>query len=215
MQVILVKPVRKLGNITDVVEVSGGYARNYLLPYNYAIRMNKKNIQSVKQNLAHLEQENTHRITIAQEIVDKIKNAYVAFIRKAIDSYSSCNNPYDIRIFGSITEKDIINSLDITSTAKTDTYISTGSIKTLGIHAVAVHLHPQLPACTVYVNIARSEADAQLYERIHQQVVSLHANDEEKIKQEWLLKLQQDDKKPLLQNDIKKRNSSSDIKRKK
>ena len=44
MKVILTTNIKKLGKIGELVEVKDGYARNFLLPNNMALRENKKNI---------------------------------------------------------------------------------------------------------------------------------------------------------------------------
>ncbi len=49
MKVILIKPVARLGNKGDLVEVSEGYARNYLIKNGLAKEASKKNIESIKK----------------------------------------------------------------------------------------------------------------------------------------------------------------------
>ena len=45
MQVILLENITKLGKIGDLVNVKNGFARNYLLPNNLALRDTKKNLE--------------------------------------------------------------------------------------------------------------------------------------------------------------------------
>ena len=47
MQIILLENIAKLGKIGDLVEVKNGYARNFLLKKNKALRANKENIDLV------------------------------------------------------------------------------------------------------------------------------------------------------------------------
>lgn len=49
MKVILQQEVKKLGKKGDVIEVSEGYARNFLLPKQYAVEANASNLNAVKQ----------------------------------------------------------------------------------------------------------------------------------------------------------------------
>ena len=44
MQVILIKPVRKLGKVGEIVNVKNGYGRNFLVPQGMAIRATKENL---------------------------------------------------------------------------------------------------------------------------------------------------------------------------
>ena len=50
MKVILTTNVKKLGKIGDKVSVKPGYARNYLLPNNMALRENKKKFRVLRKN---------------------------------------------------------------------------------------------------------------------------------------------------------------------
>ena len=54
MQVILLENISKLGKIGDLVKVKNGYARNYLLRQNKALRANKENIELVNKNKSEL-----------------------------------------------------------------------------------------------------------------------------------------------------------------
>jgi ribosomal protein L9 len=51
MQVILVKPVRKLGKVGNTVTVADGFGRNYLIPKEFAIRATKENIANHYPNI--------------------------------------------------------------------------------------------------------------------------------------------------------------------
>ena len=52
MKLLLQADISKLGYYGDVVEVSDGYARNYLLPQNLAIRPTEANIKAIEKNIA-------------------------------------------------------------------------------------------------------------------------------------------------------------------
>ena len=54
MQVILLENISKLGKIGDLVKVKNGFARNYLLKKNKALRANKENIKLVNKNKSEL-----------------------------------------------------------------------------------------------------------------------------------------------------------------
>ena len=59
MQIILLENIAKLGKIGDLVEVKNGYARNFLLRENKALRANKENIALVNKNKSELNRKNT------------------------------------------------------------------------------------------------------------------------------------------------------------
>ena len=58
MEIILLENIAKLGKIGDLVKVKNGYARNFLLKNNKALRANKENIEIVNKNKAELNKKN-------------------------------------------------------------------------------------------------------------------------------------------------------------
>ncbi len=74
MQIILLENIAKLGKIGDLVEVKNGYARNFLLKKNKALRANKENIDLVNKNKAELNKKNTEIKNKFIEKSNKIKN---------------------------------------------------------------------------------------------------------------------------------------------
>ena len=83
MQIILLENIAKLGKIGDLVEVKNGYARNFLLRENKALRANKENIALVNKNKSELNRKNTEIKNKFIEKANKIKNKKVR-IHKAV-----------------------------------------------------------------------------------------------------------------------------------
>ena len=92
MQVILLENISKLGKIGDLVKVKNGYARNFLLKKNKALRANKENIELVNKNKSELNKKNTEIKNKFIKLAIKIKNKKIK-IYKAIkengDLYAS------------------------------------------------------------------------------------------------------------------------------
>ena len=92
MQVILLENITKLGKIGDLVNVKNGFARNYLLKKNKALRANKENIELVNKNKSELTKKNAEIKNKFIEKANKIKNKNIK-IYKAIkengDLYAS------------------------------------------------------------------------------------------------------------------------------
>lgn len=102
MKIILTTDIKKLGNAGEIVNVANGYARNYLLPKNFAILATPANMAKVEDikkeaELARLEIENRYKA-----LVLKLKDVELKFNRKADEND---------HLFGSVSEVDIVNSL--------------------------------------------------------------------------------------------------------
>ena len=98
MQIILLENISKLGKIGDLVVVKNGYARNYLLRENKALRANKENIELVNKNKTELNKKNTEIKNKFIEKANKIKN-------KKIKVYKTIKENGDL--YASIKPKEI------------------------------------------------------------------------------------------------------------
>ena len=75
MQVILKKEVQNIGEAGDVVNVKDGYARNYLIPKNFAEAATEGALKNREQNIARLraKQEKLHQEALAlAEQIEKV-----------------------------------------------------------------------------------------------------------------------------------------------
>lgn len=154
MQVILLEQVKKLGNVGQVVEVRGGYARNFLLPNNKALRATQENIAVFESKKADLEKQNQERVEAAKKLLAKVDGKLASVISQAGE---------DGRLYGSITAASIAEAvrdqLKVKEVERTQIVLN-NPIKYIGVHAIEVELHPQVIA-TLNVNVARSQGDAE------------------------------------------------------
>jgi len=98
MEVILMEDIPELGKIGDVVKVKDGYARNFLIPKNKAIRATTRNLKK----LQHETQLAQHRIQKVQQGAEALKekiSGMVCTIKKAAGETG--------KLFGSVTSMDI------------------------------------------------------------------------------------------------------------
>ena len=153
MEVILLERIEKLGQMGEVVKVKPGYARNYLLPQRKALRATKDNLAAFEGQRAQLEATNMKRREEAEAVAAKLHGTSVSLIRQAGESG---------QLYGSVTARDISDA--VTEAGFT---VSRGQvrldrpIKSLGIHAIRVDLHPEV-ACSVNVRIAKSAEEASM-----------------------------------------------------
>lgn len=153
MQIILLERVAKLGQMGDVVNVKQGYARNYLLPQGKALRATDANRQAFEAQKAQLEARNLETRKEAQALADKMDGGSHVIIRSASDRGA---------LYGSVSPRDIADVLtEAGFTVERRQVVLSAPIKTLGLHAVQIVLHPEVEA-TVTVNIARSAEEAEV-----------------------------------------------------
>jgi len=84
MQVILKERMQKLGGIGDVVTVKDGYARNYLIPQNKALRATKDNVALFETKRAEIEKHNAETRAAAEKLAKDVEGKVVTLIRQAL-----------------------------------------------------------------------------------------------------------------------------------
>ena len=80
MEIILLERIEKLGQMGDVVKVKPGFARNFLLPKNKALRKTKQNLEHFETQKAQLEADNLTQKKEASEVGTKLDGLSVAII---------------------------------------------------------------------------------------------------------------------------------------
>lgn len=154
MKVILTEKITKLGNIGDTVEVKTGFARNYLLPNNKAMRWTRENVALFEAKKAELvaRQENARKT--AESHVDAVKNAKLHMIRQAGDTG---------QLYGSVSSRDIARMLsEIAGFAVESAQVMLGNpIKSIGAFDTKIALHPDvIVPVKVYVAQTQDEIEA-------------------------------------------------------
>ncbi|MCL4107609.1 UNVERIFIED_CONTAM: hypothetical protein GTU68_022070 [Idotea baltica] len=153
MQVILLERVAKLGQMGDVVDVKPGYARNFLLPQGKALTASQNNIAQFETQKAQLEARNLETKGEAEALAAKLDGQQFIVIRSASDSGA---------LYGSVTTRDAAEAATAEGFSVDRKQVSLiAPIKELGLHSVAVILHPEVSA-TIEMNVARSTEEAEL-----------------------------------------------------
>ena len=154
MKVILTEKITKLGNIGDTVEVKTGYARNYLLPNNKAMRFTKENVALFEAKKAEIVARHENAKKTAESKVDAVKNAKLHMIRQAGDTG---------QLYGSVSSRDIARALkEIAGVSIESAQVLLGSpIKSVGVFDTKIALHPDVVVdVKVYVAQTQDEIDA-------------------------------------------------------
>ena len=152
MQIVLLERVAKLGQMGDVVTVKDGYARNFLLPQNKALRANKANLARFESERAQLEARNLEHKKEADGVHAKLEGKSLIIIRQSGDSG---------QLYGSVSSRDIAElvSAEGFHVARPQVVLEQ-PIKVLGLHGVTIVLHPEVSA-GVIVNVARTQDEAK------------------------------------------------------
>ena len=103
MKVILTQPVKTLGNIGEIVNVSIGYARNYLIPGQFAVLADDKNKQKLENEKKKLSKKVNAAKADAQAKKAKIDGIQLSFTKRV-----GANG----KLFGNISANDISKELE-------------------------------------------------------------------------------------------------------
>lgn len=153
MQVILLERVAKLGQMGEIVDVKPGYARNFLLPQGKALTASEANKAQFDAQKAQLEARNLETKKEAEALGEKLDGQQFIVIRQASDGGN---------LYGSVTPRDAADvATEAGFTVDRKQVVVLQPIKALGLHTVAVVLHPEV---TVHIdlNVARSDEEAEL-----------------------------------------------------
>jgi large subunit ribosomal protein L9 len=152
MQVILLERIGRLGQMGDVVNVKDGYARNFLLPQKKALRATEENLKRFESNRSQLEARNLELKKEAEAVAAKLDGQTFVAIRQAGDTG---------QLYGSVTPRDIVEIVTAGGFSIDRRQVALDKpIKTLGVHAVRVALHPEV-VVGVSLNVARTEDEAE------------------------------------------------------
>ena len=152
MQVILLERIGRLGHMGDTVKVKDGYARNFLLPQGKALRASDANKKRFEEQRATLEVRNNERKSAAQSVADSVDGKTFIFVRSAGETG---------QLYGSVSARDVADLIAAEGfdVNKNQVVLNT-PIKTIGLHAIPLHLHGEVNAA-VTVNIARTKEEAE------------------------------------------------------
>ena len=154
MKVILTEKITKLGNIGDCVEVKTGFARNYLLPNNKAMRWTKENVALFEAKKAEIVARHENAKKTAESKVDAVKNAKLYMIRQAGDTG---------QLYGSVSSRDIARELKAVAGVDVESaQVMLGApIKSVGVFDTKIALHPDVIVdVKIYVAQSSDEIDA-------------------------------------------------------
>ena len=148
MELILRQDVSNLGNRGDVVNVSEGYGRNYLLPKKLAVPLTEGNKKAVEQQKTKALKQEVHEKSEAEQLAAMIAKAPVTISRKAGEAGT---------LFGSVTSVDVAEALQkLGFEVDRRKILLEDHLKQLGEFPVPVRLHRDVTA-TITVRVVQEQ----------------------------------------------------------
>lgn len=139
MKVILLEDVKSLGKAGEIVNVSDGYARNFILKTKKGVEANAKNMNELKLKRANADKVAQKQYEAARELAEKIEAGSIEVAIKTGENG---------RAFGSVSSKEIAaevkNQMHLDIDKKK--VVLKDPIKALGTVSVPVKLHPKVTA---------------------------------------------------------------------
>lgn len=145
MKVILQADVKGQGKKGQLINVSDGYARNFLFPKKLAVEANTDNLNVMKQKQAAEEARIARERAAAQELAEKLKSCMVVISAKAGTGG---------RLFGSVTTSEVSDALKAQFNIEIDRHkiVMNENIKAFGTYELRAKLYNDVSG-TVFVTV--------------------------------------------------------------
>ena len=139
MQVILKQDVDKIGRRGDIIDVSRGYVRNFLVPRGLAEMATPGKLEEVRREMEEAEERDRRMAERASEVA--------AILNKSVITIEARTGE-DERLFGSVTASNIASAIEKARDVRIDRrHIKLDEpIKALGTHQVPVQVHGDVEA---------------------------------------------------------------------
>lgn len=102
VKLLLHESIRNLGRVGDVVEVSPGFARNYLLPKGLAVEPTKANLKNIEARKAEVAKQEAEKRAAQSQVIEKLSGVEVTLERRANEQG---------HLFGSVSATEIAKAL--------------------------------------------------------------------------------------------------------
>lgn len=136
MKVILLKDVKGQGKKEQVINVSDGYATNFLFPRKLAKVATEGNVNAINKKNELERKKKLEEIELAQKQADDLKNKEIVIFTKTGDNG---------KLFGAITNKDIAMELKKSFGLEIDKKkINMDTIKLMGTYEIEIKLYAEV-----------------------------------------------------------------------
>lgn len=158
MKVILLKEVRGRGGEGDVIDVSRGFANNYLLTQGYAVLATPGNLKQLEQRKKNIAKREEVRVAEATALVEKLDGAKVTVVAQVGE---------EGQLFGSVTAPMIAEAVQNELGIEVDRRrIELGKpIKQVGEYPVAISIYRTMKA-TITVIVDGEQVEGEVAETV-------------------------------------------------
>ena len=139
MQVMLARAVERIGQGGDIVDVSRGYARNFLVPRNLAEVAPPGKMEEARREMAEGEERDRRLAERAEEVAATLNKSVITIEARTGE---------DERLFGSVTAANIADAVERARGVRLDRrrIKMDEPIKSLGTHQVPIQVHGDVEA---------------------------------------------------------------------
>lgn len=143
MKVILLQDIKGTGKKDQILEVSDGFARNYLFPKKLAMEATAANTGRIEQQKAAQARKRAVDVQSAQDMARRVKELKVVIKAKA---------GRDGRLFGSVTNKEVADALKAQHKIEVDKkkVALAEPVKQLGDYTATLHLYAEITATLAF-----------------------------------------------------------------
>ena len=137
MKLVLREDVRSLGKKGDVVNVSRGYARNYLFPKNLAIDATEQNLEQAEKIKEDRKKKEEEAISIAADLRQTLEDVHIVIAQSSTDEGT---------LYASITKDQIVESIEKFSGTKVQEEIINipEPVKEIGLHKILLEISDEI-----------------------------------------------------------------------
>ena len=148
MQVILKQDVEKIGQRGDIVDVSRGYVRNFLVPRGLAEVATPSKLEEARREMAEAEERERRIAERASEVAEMLNKSVITIEARTGE---------DERLFGSVTAANLVSAIEKARGIRLDRrrVRLAEPIKSLGTHQVPIQVHGDIEASVKVIVVPR------------------------------------------------------------
>ena len=149
MKVILLQDVKKLGKKDQTIEVSDGYAVNFLFPRRLAVQVSKRSVEVLENQQEEARENEAKAKADAEELAKRLETITLEFKVKT---------GREGKLFGAISLKQVADELENKHNINIDKrkFVDKGPLDQLGYYELKVELHKGVIA-KIHVHIEGEE----------------------------------------------------------